>query len=122
MIIAGRAFVAAILLGASASAAFAAASTAPTTPPEVDPSFRNATPYVLSLKAFDQCLLVQSRLMSTTQEAVHSPCSCYAKATIAGMNKDELDFMRNNGYFPDSVRPRALDNLDKCKLKRPPGA
>ncbi|MBN9062387.1 MAG: hypothetical protein BGP06_05995 [Rhizobiales bacterium 65-9] len=121
MIVLGRALVAAALFGASATIAFAAASTAPTTPPQVDPSFRNATPYVLSLKVFDQCRLVQSRLMSTTQEAVHSPCSCYAKATIAGMSKDELDFMRANGYFSDSVRPRALQNLDKCNLKRPPG-
>lgn len=122
MIAAGRALILSMFVSCAASAAFAAASNAPTTPPTVDPQMKNATPYMLSLKVFDQCLMVQSRLMSTTQEAVHSPCSCYAKATIASMSKDELDFLRNNGYFGDSVRPRALDNIDKCKLKRPPNA
>lgn len=119
---AGRALIASIVLSSLASFAYAAASNAPTTPPTVDPQLKNATPYLLSLKVFDQCLMVQSRLMSTTQEAVHSPCSCYAKATIAGMSKDELNFMRENGYFAESVRPRALENIDKCKLKRPPNA
>lgn len=122
MSIAGRALIAAALFASSVSLAHGAASTAPTQPAQVDPQLKNATPYMLSLKVFDQCLWVQPRLMNQTQEQVHSPCSCYAKATVAGMSKDELDFMRNNGFFPDSVRPRALDNLDKCKLKRPPGA
>ncbi len=116
-----RSLAALALLGA-ASAAWAASSSVPTGQPTVDPQLRTATPYLLSLKVFDQCQLVQSRLMETTREAVHTPCSCYAKATIAGMSKDELDFMRNNGFFADSVRPKALANLDKCKLKRPPGA
>ncbi|WP_342362436.1 hypothetical protein [Terrarubrum flagellatum] len=121
MAIASRFALAALFLSA-ATAAFAGAAPPPAGDARVDPQMKNATPYLLSLKVFDQCLFVQSRLMSTTQEAVHSPCSCYAKATIAGMNKDELDFLRNNGYFPDAVRPRALENLDKCQLKRPPGA
>jgi hypothetical protein len=108
-------------LGAMSTLAFAAASQAPTAPAAVDPQLRNATPYVLSLKVFDQCLLVQSRLMETTREAVHTPCSCYAKATIAQMNKEELDYMRENGFLGDSARDKAIANLDRCKLKRPPG-
>lgn len=110
-------------LAALTAAALGAASTQPFQGQgAVDPQMRNATPYVLSLKVFDQCLLVQSRLMQTTREAVHTPCSCYSKATIGGMNKQELDFLRENGYFGDSVRPKALANIDRCKLKRPPGA
>ncbi|MGL5735014.1 MAG: hypothetical protein ACRCYS_09125, partial [Beijerinckiaceae bacterium] len=64
---------------------------------------------------------MQSRLMETTKEAVHTPCSCYAKTTVAQMKKDELDFFRNNGYFNDETRAKALLNIDACKLKRPKG-
>jgi hypothetical protein len=109
------------LFASLSSAALGAASTQPFPQAPVDPQLRNATPYLLSLKAFDQCLIVQSRLLNTTREAVHTPCSCYAKATIAGMNKEELDFMRANGFFSDTTRPKALANIDRCKLKRPDG-
>lgn len=103
------------------NSALAGASPAPFTPPPVDPALKNATPYVISLKVFDQCRLVQSRLMQTTQEAVHTPCSCYSKATVAQMSRDELNFFRSNGYFNNTAREKALRNIDSCKLKRPAG-
>jgi hypothetical protein len=106
------------LIVAAACGEVLAAGTAPQQAAP-NPALRNATPYVLSLKVFDQCLLVQSRLMGTTREAVHTPCSCYAKKTIAEMTKAELDDLRNNGYFNDSAREKALRNIDGCKLKRP---
>lgn len=109
------------LVFATPGLALAAASQSPFQRPTVDPALKNATPYVISLKVFDQCRLVQSRLMQTTQEAVHTPCSCYSKATIAQMKKDELDFFRANGYFNDETREKALRNIDRCKLKRPAG-
>lgn len=103
----------------AAGPALAGASSTPFTPQPPDPALRNATPYMISLKAFDQCLVVQARLNETTREAVHSPCSCYAKRTVARMTKGELDFFRNNGYFDDGARQKALESLDVCKLKRP---
>ncbi|MGL4324151.1 MAG: hypothetical protein ACRCTD_08920 [Beijerinckiaceae bacterium] len=106
---------------AMAGAALAGASQQPFTPPPVDPALKNATPYVISLKVFDQCRFVQARLMESTQEAVHTPCSCYAKATVAQMGRDELNFFRANGFFNDVTRAKALVNLDNCKLKRPKG-
>jgi hypothetical protein len=109
------AFAVLVVLGGSAMAAGAN----PTPAPPPDPKWQNATPYVLSLKVFDQCLIQQSRLQNTTREAVHTPCSCYAKATIAQMSKPELDFLRGHGYFDDTSREKALTNIDKCKLKRP---
>lgn len=121
MTFAARAITSLFLLGSLTTFAHAAASTQPFQQTAPDPQMRNATPYLLSLKVFDQCLVVQSRLQNTTREAVHTPCSCYAKATIAQMNKTELDFMRENGYFSDSARDKALGNLDRCNLKRPSG-
>jgi hypothetical protein len=103
------------------SFAMAAASPAPFQPPPVDPQLQNATPYMISLKAFDQCQLIQSRLMNQTREQVHTPCSCYAKKTIGGMSKPQLDFFRSNGYFDDDTRAKAVVNLESCGLKRPPG-
>ena len=87
--------------------------------PPTDPTAANLTPYEISLRAFDACLFTQSRLLETTREDVHSPCSCYAKGTIKAMNKQELDDFRATGYFNDTTREKALGFLDKCKLKRP---
>ena len=88
--------------------------------PPSDPTAKNLTPYMISLRAFDACLIVQSRLQNTTREAVHTPCSCYAKLTVKNMTKEELDAFRNTGYFNDSARQKALEALDACKLPRPP--
>ena len=88
-------------------------------PPPVDPEAKNLTPYMISLRAFDACLIVQSRLQKTTREAVHTPCSCYAKLTVKDMSKEELDAFRATGYFNDTARQKALAALDACKLPRP---
>jgi len=89
-------------------------------PPPIDPTAKNLTPYMISLRAFDACLIVQSRLQGMTREAVHSPCSCYAKLTIKNMTKEEFDAFRATGYFDESARQKALEALDACKLPRPP--
>jgi hypothetical protein len=103
-----------MLVGA---AAYAGSSSAPLPPP--DPTAKNLTPYMIQLRAFDACLHTQSRLMSTTREAVHSPCSCYAKGTVNAMTKDEVQAFRDTGYFNDSARAKGYEFLDRCKLRRP---
>jgi hypothetical protein len=104
-----------LLLGSSQ--AFAAAGGAPLPPP--DPTARNLTPYMIQLRAFDACLHNQSRLQNTTREAVHTPCSCYAKGTVNAMTKAEIQAFRDTGYFNDSAREKGLGFIDRCKLKRP---
>jgi hypothetical protein len=103
-----------ILLG---GAAFAASGTSALPPP--DPTAKNLTPYMIQLRAFDACLVTQSQLMGTTREAVHTPCSCYAKGTVNAMTKDEIQAFRDTGYFNDSARAKGLGYIDQCKLKRP---
>jgi hypothetical protein len=98
-------------------AALAAGSTASLPPP--DPTAKNLTPYMIQLRAFDACLHTQSQLLQTTREAVHTPCSCYAKGTVTAMTKDELQAFRDTGYFNDSAREKGLRFVDQCKLKRP---
>jgi hypothetical protein len=100
-----------------ATAAFAASGPAALPPP--DPTAKNLTPYMIQLRAFDACLVTQSRLMGTTREAVHTPCSCYAKGTVNAMSRDELQAFRDTGYFNDSARAKGLGFIDRCKLKRP---
>lgn len=97
--------------------AHAAGGTSALPPP--DPTAKNLTPYMIQLRAFDACLVTQSRLMSTTREAVHTPCSCYAKGTVGAMTKDEIQAFRDTGYFNDSAREKGLGFIDRCKLKRP---
>jgi hypothetical protein len=101
----------------SAGAALAAGSTSALPPP--DPTAKNLTPYMIQLRAFDACLITQSRLMNTTREAVHTPCSCYAKGTVNAMTKDEIQAFRDTGYFNDSAREKGYEFIDRCKLKRP---
>jgi len=103
-----------MLLGASA---FAASSSTALPPP--DPTAKNLTPYMIQLRAFDACLVTQSQLLGTTREAVHTPCSCYAKGTVNAMSKDEIQAFRDTGYFNDTAREKGLRFIDQCKLKRP---
>jgi hypothetical protein len=100
-------------------AAFAGASTEALPTPPYDPRTATMSNYEISLKAFDACLITQSRLLQTTREAVHTPCSCYAKGTVAAMSKAELADFRATGYFNDETREKGLKFLDTCKLKRP---
>jgi hypothetical protein len=100
-----------------ATSALAGASSNALPPP--DPTAKNLSAYEISLRAFDACLITQSRLQNTTREAVHSACSCYAKQTIAKMSKQELQDFRDTGYFDDTTRVKALEAIDSCKLKRP---
>jgi hypothetical protein len=109
--------VAALATTMSVSAAFAAGGSAPLPPP--DPTAKNLTPYMIQLRAFDACQHNQARLMNTTREAVHTPCSCYAKGAVNAMSKAELAAFRETGYFNDSAREKALTFVDRCGLKRP---
>ena len=95
------------------------AASSQTTLPAPDPTAKNLTPYMIKLRAFDACLVTQSQLMGTTREAVHTPCSCYAKGTVAAMTKDEIQAFRDTGYFNDTARQKGLQFIDQCKLKRP---
>lgn len=98
-------------------AAFAAAGPAPL--PEPDPKTKNMSRYQIQLRAFDACLISQSRLQQTTREAVHSACSCYAVGTVKAMTNAEIQAFRDTSVFNDTTREKALQEIDRCKLVRP---
>lgn len=113
----GAVFLAGGLTVLAGVSAYAASGTSALPPP--DPTAKNLTPYMIQLRAFDACLHTQSQLLKTTREAVHTPCSCYAKGTVTAMTKDEIQAFRDTGYFNDSAREKGLGFIDQCKLKRP---
>ena len=104
-------------LALSPFAVLAAAGTAPL--PEPDPKTKNMSRYQIQLRAFDACLISQSRLQQTTREAVHSPCSCYATGTVKAMTNTEVQAFRDTSVFNESTREKAFAQIDKCKLVRP---
>jgi hypothetical protein len=108
-----------LLSVAAASAARAGGSSAPFPTPQADPATQNMSRYEAKLWVFDRCMILQSRIQSTTREAVHSPCSCYATKTVDQMDKTEFENFRQTSVFDDTTRAKALANIDACKLKRP---
>ncbi|WP_406858385.1 hypothetical protein ABEG18_12475 [Alsobacter sp. KACC 23698] len=102
-----------------ASSAMAGGSSSNFSEPQPDPATRSMNRYEAKLWVFDRCLISQSRLMGTTREAVHTPCSCYSTKTVDGMTKVEFENFRQKSYFDDTTRNKALANIDACKLKRP---
>ncbi|MGL4440095.1 MAG: hypothetical protein ACRCUE_12570 [Bosea sp. (in: a-proteobacteria)] len=105
------------LVGLSPVVAFAAAGVAPL--PQPDPKTKNMSRYQIQLRAFDACLISQSRLQQTTREAVHTPCSCYATSTVKAMTSVDIQAFRDTSVFNDATREKALQQIDRCKLVRP---
>lgn len=105
------------LLALCPAAVFAAAGPAPL--PQPDPKTKNMSRYQIQLRAFDACLISQSRLQQTTREAVHSACSCYASGTVKAMTNAEVQAFRDTSVFNDATREKAFAQIDRCKLVRP---
>lgn len=105
------------LLGIAPTIAFAAGGLAPM--PEPDPKTKNMSRPQVQQRAFDACLISQSRLQQTTREAVRSACNCYASGTVRGMTAAELQAFRDTSVFNDSTREKALAQIDRCRLVRP---
>lgn len=110
-------FLIAGLLAVLPVAAFAAAGPAPL--PQPDPATKSMSRSQIQARAFDACLISQSRLQQTTREAVRAPCNCYASGTVRAMNAADIQAFRDTSVFNDATRERALQQIDRCKLVRP---
>ncbi len=104
-------------LALSPYAALGAAGTAPL--PEPDPKTKKMSRQQIQLRAFDACLISQSRLQQTTRDAVNSACNCYASGTVKAMTNLEVQAFRDTSVFDESTREKAFAQIDKCKLVRP---
>ncbi len=101
----------------AAGPAWAAASS--NSVPTPDPTAANLTKPEIETRAFDACLITQAKLLRTAQDALRTPCGCYAKRTVSKMNKTEVANFRATGWFDDVTRAKALEALDRCGLIRP---
>jgi hypothetical protein len=113
-----RTLAAAVVLAATASAAFAAGSSAPFnyTP---DPALRTESRAKLQDRVRRACGVTQAKLQGASEATVSRPCGCYASRTLNALDRAELEAYRSTGYFNDSARAKALAALDACGLRRP---
>ena len=81
-----------------------------------DPKLKTATPAQLQASVAAVCVKTQLAKQSATSSSLAKPCGCYASGAIKAMDKTEIDFYREKGYFADSARPKAQAALNACKL------
>jgi hypothetical protein len=95
-----------------------AAGSAPLPPP--DPTAKNLSPSQIQQRALNACVRTQGPLMTGVGPSeLRNRCSCYARGTVRGMSKAEIQDFRDTGYFNDTTRAKALAQIDKCGLRRP---
>ncbi len=82
-----------------------------------DPALKTETPAKLQARVVEACVKSQRAKSSLQSPALRKSCGCYAAATFKAMDKTELDFYRNNGYFSDTTRPKGQAALATCGLK-----
>jgi hypothetical protein len=78
---------------------------------------KNASPAKLQNHVQNLCIKAQRAKQSADTTTLSKACSCYSRAAIRAQDKGELDFLRNNGYFSDSGRPKAQAAFNSCGLK-----
>ena len=81
-----------------------------------DPKLKTATLAQLQSNVAAVCVKSQLAKQSATSSSLAKPCGCYAAGALKAMDKTEIDFVRENGYFADSARPKAQAALGVCKL------
>ncbi|HEX8167498.1 MAG TPA: hypothetical protein VF601_17160 [Beijerinckiaceae bacterium] len=113
-----RTLAAAALLGATATAALAAGSSAPFDY-KPDPALRTESRTKLQDRVRRACNVTQAKLQGASEAAVSRACGCYASRTLAALDRGELEAYRSTGYFNDSARAKALAAIDACGLRRP---
>lgn len=81
-----------------------------------DPKLKTASIGQLQAGVKDVCIKAQRAKSSSSTSELSKPCGCYASKALKAMDKGEIDFYRNSGYFADSARPKAQAALNSCGL------
>jgi hypothetical protein len=105
------------LMTAGAGGAWAAGSPVPFDY-RPDPALKTESVAQLRARISRLCVKTQEKI-SSGASGLAGKCNCYAGRTLREMSADELQFYRDNGYFNDSTRAKALVALEGCGLKRP---
>ena len=113
-----RTVLAVVVLAATATAAFSAASNMPTQY-QPDPALKTASVGELQAGIRHACSVTQARMQNVSETSLSRKCDCYAGRTLRAMNAEEVQAYRDTGVFNDPARAKALAALDSCKLQRP---
>lgn len=65
----------------------------------------------------DTCIRSQRAKQSLDTQALSKACQCYSQRAIKAVDKADLDFLRDKGYFSDTARPKAQVGFNACGLK-----
>jgi hypothetical protein len=87
--------------------------------PAPDPATKTMNRGQIQARVLDACQITQARLQQTSRDQVREACQCYARGTVAGMSRADLQAFRDTSVFNDATRARALAEIDRCKLVRP---
>jgi hypothetical protein len=118
MLAALRPLLAALILCAGASPAFAGAASTPTAY-QPDPALKTASRSELENRVRSACTIVQARLQNVSEQSLAQPCGCYASRTMRSLTADEIQSYRDTGVFNEGARAKALGAIDACRLQRP---
>lgn len=86
---------------------------------EPDPSSKTMSREDLRNTTKDFCVRRVTKENNMSTEAAEKGCGCYASRTVNSLNKAEFAAFRDQGYFNDSAREKALTSLDICRVPRP---
>jgi hypothetical protein len=113
-----RQTLAAAIVLASATAAWAGASSTPTNY-QPDPALKTASRGELENRVRTACTVIQARLQDQSEQSLSQPCRCYASRTMRSLSADEIQAYRDTGVFNPTARAKALNAVDACGLQRP---
>lgn len=63
------------------------------------------------------CIKAQRAKQSSDTITLSKACGCYANRAIKTASKDDLQFLREKGYFSDAARPKLMNDFNACGLK-----
>lgn len=86
---------------------------------EPDPSAKTMSRDELRVTTKEFCIRRVTKENNLSAEAAEKGCGCYASRTVGSLNKAEFAAFRDQGYFNDSAREKALTSLDICRVPRP---
>lgn len=104
----------AVLVAGLAVALWGCQSTPPDFKP--DPKLKTASMAELQRGVAAACIKVQKAKQSASTAELNKPCGCYAAGAFKAMDKDEVAFYREKGFFADTARPKAQAALNACGL------
>lgn len=78
---------------------------------------KNASVPKLQNYLHETCIRSQRAKQSLETQVLSKSCQCYSQRAVKAVDKADLDFLRDKGYFSDTARPKVLVAFNACGLK-----